>query len=233
MVLRLVGIAVLSAALLSVACAKTITYTCALNTVISSTDARNIRHAIETERFLSTEVPVSEINELTAPPQAATGSASVSLESSLNLDDVPQATEYRTTGNPITQWKYSFHGSDSSGSFVFDADAFEITEYRRYIILIDAETTDADFNYISGTTITITKESPVTFALGITFTLETYTYAFDSATWDITPSFDFGDIFAIEVSVVNDMLNGQMIGFNVQAQSENSFNNLFTVTLID
>jgi hypothetical protein len=79
MVLRLVGIAVLSAALLSVACAKTITYTCALNTVISSTDARDIRHAIKIDRFLSTEVPVSEINELTAPPQAATGKASVSL----------------------------------------------------------------------------------------------------------------------------------------------------------
>jgi hypothetical protein len=110
---------------------------------------------------------------------------------------------------------------------VFDADAFEITADHDYKILIDADTTDGDFNSISGTTITITKETAVT------FTLETYTYAFDSGTWDITPSFQFNDIFAIEVSVVNDILNGQIIGFNVQGESNNYLNNLFTVTLID
>ena len=111
---------------------------------------------------------------------------------------------------------------------MFDADAFEITdEDHDYKILIDAGTTHADFNSISGTTITITKKN------AITFTLETYEYAFDSGAWDIAPSFEFGDIFAIEVSVVNASLNGRVIGFNVQATSDSSLNNLFTLTLVE
>jgi hypothetical protein len=80
MIDRLVSsIGILSVALLSVVCAESVSYTCAIKSAISSIDGAAIRSAINVAQHLSAEVPLSEVGKLRPPSNAQVGEASISL----------------------------------------------------------------------------------------------------------------------------------------------------------